>query len=234
MKKKFIYVVFWFLVIVACQIILTPKTYAVTLDEVRGKLHQIRNTNGYMNGQTYVYYTGYSSDYCSLGTAWHGAHSAQECHAYGMDLYENIFHQCANCVPKSYDVNNLQIGDLVRINNDGHTIIVTDIVGDTVWYTDCNSDWQQTVYWDKTMSKSYLQSVLTFIRPAKIDPIIIPDPPTITSCFIEMHSITSTSYKVKVYFNAPGGVNRVLFPTWTVFNGQDDLGDWNNSNGRYS
>ena len=61
-------------------------------------------------------------------------------------------------------LDSLKAGDIVRYSNDGHSIFVTAVNGDTVTYTDCNSDWQCVIRWDKTISKSTLRSSFTYVR----------------------------------------------------------------------
>lgn len=51
--------------------------------------------------------------------------------------------------------------------------------------------------------------------------------PTISSCYIEMSNITSTSYEVRCYASDNVGIKEVKFPTWTVANDQDDI-TWDN------
>ena len=68
-------------------------------------------------------------------------------------------------------IDSLVPGDVVRyryVNSSGtakafdHTIFVTKIVGDTIYYTDCNSDNQCTIKWDQQVSKSALDNKLKY------------------------------------------------------------------------
>lgn len=52
-------------------------------------------------------------------------------------------------------VNNLCCGDIVRYLY--HSIFITGISGDTIYFTDANSDYKNTVIWNKTISKSDLK-----------------------------------------------------------------------------
>lgn len=45
------------------------------------------------------------------------------------------------------ELRNLSSGDVVRYKNDGHTIVVTSVNGNTINFTDCNFDWKNTVRW---------------------------------------------------------------------------------------
>ena len=59
-------------------------------------------------------------------------------------------------------INSLKVGDIVRYNNGSydHSIFVTDIVGDTIYYADCNRYGDDVVHYNGTMSKSTLASKL--------------------------------------------------------------------------
>ena len=71
----------------------------------------------------------------------------------------------------SSSLNNLKAGDIVRFKNDGHSIFITGVNGDTVTYTDCNSDGHCVIRWGATISKSTLRSSFTYTR---ISPVEIP------------------------------------------------------------
>ena len=60
----------------------------------------------------------------------------------------------------------LKAGDIVRYKNNGHSIFVIGVNGDTVTYTDCNSDGHCIIRWDATISKSTLRSTFTYVRSA--------------------------------------------------------------------
>lgn len=63
-------------------------------------------------------------------------------------------------------LNDLKPGDIVRYRYDRHSIYVTAVVGDTVTYTDCNSDDHCMIRWDATVSKSTLKTSFTHVRSA--------------------------------------------------------------------
>ncbi len=65
-------------------------------------------------------------------------------------------------------LNNLKPGDIVRYKTSSyyHSIYVIGVNGDTVTYTDCNSDGKCGIRWDKTISKSTLKSNFTHLRSA--------------------------------------------------------------------
>ena len=63
-------------------------------------------------------------------------------------------------------LDNLKPGDIVRYKSNGHSIYVTGVNGDTVTYTDCNSDGHCVIRWDATIKKSTLKSSFTHVRSA--------------------------------------------------------------------
>ena len=63
-------------------------------------------------------------------------------------------------------LNSLKAGDVVRYKNDGHSIFVTAVNGDTVTYADCNSDNHYIIRWNQTISKTTLKSTFTYVDPA--------------------------------------------------------------------
>ena len=60
----------------------------------------------------------------------------------------------------------LKAGDIVRYKNNGHSIFVTVVNGNTVTYTDCNSDGHCKIRWDQTISKATLRASFTYVRSA--------------------------------------------------------------------
>lgn len=66
-------------------------------------------------------------------------------------------------------IDNIKAGDIVRYKNDGHSVYVIRVSGDTVTITDCNSDYHCIIRWDATISKSTLKSSFTYIRIAPFD-----------------------------------------------------------------
>ena len=61
-------------------------------------------------------------------------------------------------------LDNLKAGDIVRYKNNGHSIFVTAVNGNTVTFTDCNSDGHCKIRWDQTISKATLRSSFTHVR----------------------------------------------------------------------
>ena len=68
---------------------------------------------------------------------------------------------------KSYDKSSFNAGDIVSVNNDGHTIFITYVNGSTIRYAEGNFTWEGEGYygavrWDVQISLSELQGKFTF------------------------------------------------------------------------
>lgn len=63
-------------------------------------------------------------------------------------------------------LNSLKPGDVVRYKNNGHSIFVTGVSGETVTYADCNSDGHCIIRWNQTISKATLRASFSYVDPA--------------------------------------------------------------------
>jgi len=210
------------LIFVALSIVLPNKVKAaVTASELQSKFNSIRNTAGYRENEEYKWNSaGYFSDYCTSG----GYHSnvgyynmGYECYAYSQDLFDQLFKQCGTChASTTKGVNDLYVGDVVRTTY-GHSIVVTNIVGDTIYYTDANANFDGKVHWDQQMEKSYLSSRITWISHAdgnNVKTLSDAEKPKIVDSGVDMSSITTTSFKVRVKATDNVGVTSVGFNIW--------------------
>ncbi len=80
-------------------------------------------------------------------------------------------------------VNDLKTGDVVRYLNDGHSIFITAVDGENVWFSDCNNGNRCIIRWDIKTTKSEIKKTFTNVRvcPIKPDPNPIP-PQEICNC----------------------------------------------------
>ena len=101
--------------------------------------------------------------------------------------------------------------DSVQKNN-GHSIWVTAVNGDTITYADCNSDRQCKIMWGKTISKSEVAATLTnvYVAPyAATNASSAPTNPTVSkSAFwydikdtisLYIHADGATSYYMSLF-----------------------------------
>lgn len=66
---------------------------------------------------------------------------------------------------KSYNLSNVRAGDIIRYKNNGHSIFVTKVSGNTITYADCNSDGHCKIRWNATISKSSVYG-LSYVQHA--------------------------------------------------------------------
>ena len=70
---------------------------------------------------------------------------------------------------KVYTLDDLKAGDVVRVNNDGHSIFITSVKGDEVVYADCNIAKDCQIRWNTKTTKKDLQERLTYVQVAPVN-----------------------------------------------------------------
>ena len=201
-------------------------------------------------------------------------------------------------------LDSLKPGDIVRYRNDTHSIYITAVDGETVTYTDCNSDGHCGIAWDETVTMTKLKASFTYVRVAPsamavvrpscgcsedyagtylcntastslnirsghgtnygivgsipknatvtvtmasgtgsddwahvsyngitgyacaaylklLEPAKDTTGPTVSN--VQVTNVDKDGYTVSCTVTDPSGIDRVQFPTWTLYNGQDDL-----------
>ena len=107
----------------------------------------------------------YSGTYYENGTA-----KAWECHGYALECFEQVFgiqyYNSGFYNRRDYTMGTIYAGDVVRTGNDSHTIFITKVDGDRIYYTDANY-WpakygSNYVRWDVSYSYSELKAVFTY------------------------------------------------------------------------
>lgn len=108
---------------------------------------------------------GYCADSNGLGCTClcgayvlNGVEKAWQC----MGFAYKMGHECFGVSPyswdKSFSLGTVCAGDIIRINNDFHTIFVYKVDGSTIYYADCNRTGPCRVSWGNTYSYSELSS----------------------------------------------------------------------------
>ena len=137
-----------------------------------------RGITGKLNAAKAKYPNG-SSRYTWYNAA--GVVVGYQCHGYARWLSEYVWGtDFANGYGKGWSlikatasnsqIDKLCVGDVVRYRGAGdynHTIFITSISGNTITYTDCNSDGNCTIYWNQKMDKATLASKLTKVLSTK-------------------------------------------------------------------
>jgi len=93
------------------------------------------------------------------GEVWEGVYyedgipKAWTCHAYAVQLFCEIFGvefynggYYTDCI--DYDFDTISAGDIVRIDYDSHSIFITEVTKDKIYYTDANSTGYNQIRWD--------------------------------------------------------------------------------------
>lgn len=137
---------------------------SLTQNEFDSKLSSARSKypNG-CNNDTYSWYVAGSL----VGYQCHGYARWLSYYVWGSDFRNGNGTNWTRYEATSSDskIDKLVPGDVIRYRAGtskswNHTIFVTSISGDTVYFTDCNSDGNCTVKWDRSFSKSTLSTYL--------------------------------------------------------------------------
>lgn len=104
------------------------------------------------------------------GSTWNGAYTVNgvemswECMGWAETVCDYLFGENPRNWVRQTNWNNLCVGDHVRINSNNHSIVITNMIGDTIYYADCNAGYDNKVHWNKTMSRSELISKGTWFK----------------------------------------------------------------------
>lgn len=92
--------------------------------------------------------------------------NAIQCHGFALKVAYDYYESSPRNWSQVKNLNSLKAGDMIRYKNDGHSIWVTGVNGDTITYADCNSDGGCKIRWNATISKSTVASTLTYVAVA--------------------------------------------------------------------
>lgn len=81
------------------------------------------------------------------------------CVAFAFELSDAAFGDLPRT--EHYDISKIRVGDILRINNDSHSVIVLEVHSDGVVIAEGNYD--RSVHWGRFLSTAELQKNLTFI-----------------------------------------------------------------------
>lgn len=180
---------------------------SMNMSELEQKLNQFQAAYGYYNHSYYK-----NSDFGL----------ASECHGYARLLTKYVFGvECMNGTAagwtKLYNINQVSPGDLIRYNNDGHSVFVTGVSGDTVTYTEANyTPWgYNAIRWGVQVSKSHFKG-LNYIAHYNANPVATTPAdttdPTIHRIWMDNQSGTGRMMYIETSDDV--GIDRVWCPTW--------------------
>lgn len=162
-----------------CQEWIFEKVEATApTDEVTQKINSLRSR--YVNGQYWNTYNGLDrtgTTICPCGNAtcpatcacncgvfrYGGQDIAWQCHGYALKMAYEVFGENANTWSKHTNTGSIYAGDVIRLYNNGHSIFVTKVDGDNIYFTDCNWTGRCQVRWEGRMTRSQIASNLTYI-----------------------------------------------------------------------
>lgn len=93
------------------------------------------------------------------GSYWNGSYDnrAWQCHGWALTIGRAYAGSDPYTWKKVYNLNNLKAGDIIRFGNP-HTIVVTGVSGDTIYYADCNGRRDNIVRWNQSIGRNSMTS----------------------------------------------------------------------------
>lgn len=214
-KKRLLIVT---LVMISVCMFLPNKVKAITASELKEKLDNVR----------------YNDSELRDGITYDGYYYGSTCYAFANKVASKVFGSSHYNNPGAwqdyYDLNNLCIGDVVEYYEPAstsglHCFIVTNLDGDNIEVTDSNYVGPYLNKWAKGWTTKYdlrpdannatrLKVVWHFkdnnVKKFETDT----ENPSIVDCGVDMSSITSTSFKVRVKATDNVGVTQVGLNIW--------------------
>ncbi len=167
MKKRFVYthiICVIFLLFTNMHIsAAVPSAY-----ELKTRFDLLRGMYPTGTEQEMFYNSTYGGELCYKDLS---GYSSWECLAWGCKVFDTLWGQSISAAEEHRDVQNICIGDYVRFNASNiwgtydHSIVITNIEGNILYYTDNNSSGNGRIVWDKAISKSDLQT--------KVDKVLV-------------------------------------------------------------
>ncbi len=181
---------------------------AISQSEFNKKLNELRNT-----------YPNYST--------WTGTYGGgSQCWGFARLVADYVFGGSYTTWSTVYNISGVKAGDILQYGNtsgSGHTVFVTSVSGDTIYFVDCNGNGNYSggtkvrtcgIKWDNTISKSALMFGKYSFSYLLSSPSMSTDTsaPVISEC--KVAAMDDSGYTVAVKVSDNVGVTKVMFPTW--------------------
>ena len=153
------------------------------------------------------------------GSTWNGSYKnlSWQCMGWAETVCDYLFGENPRNWVQQTNWNNLCVGDHVRLYYRGepnnHSIVITNMVGDTIYYADCNGNGDNKVHWNRTMSRSTLLSKALWFKSQPDNWVRTLEgsgdktPPTITNVYAS--NVNGSSFTVNCTLSDNVGVTRV-------------------------
>ena len=112
---------------------------------------------------------------CNTFIDWNTRWSGKQCFGFAMKVNYDIYGSTFTGWTQDSDVTTLKAGDVVRLYNDSHSIIIQMVEGEAVTYAECNTEAPCQISWNETTTVSALKKNLTYVAHAPYEAPQTPD-----------------------------------------------------------
>lgn len=114
-------------------------------------------------------------DTCNTFIDWTTRWSGQQCFGFAMKVNYDIYGSTFTGWKQDSDIATLKAGDVVRIYNDSHSIVIQSVDGDAVTFAECNTEGPCQISWNETTTVAALKKNLTYVAHAPYEAPQTPD-----------------------------------------------------------
>lgn len=154
--KKITSIILSVLTIISVAIAMPITSNAYSIPDEAGFVNKFATLRSkYPNGGTWsgTYYEG------GYARAW-------TCHGYAWQIAYGVFGSTQYTKnggwTKSWSMGTLNAGDFVRINKDTHSIFITKVTSDRIYFTDGNWNYKNRIRWDASYTKTEMSQKFTY------------------------------------------------------------------------
>ncbi|MBR4318815.1 MAG: dockerin type I repeat-containing protein [Oscillospiraceae bacterium] len=114
-------------------------------------------------------------DTCNTFIDYNTRWSGQQCFGFAMKVNYDMYGSTFTGWKQDNDIASLKAGDVVRVYNDSHSIIIQKVEGETVTFAECNTEAPCQISWNETISMAALKKNLTYVAHAPYEALQSPD-----------------------------------------------------------
>jgi len=105
------------------------------------------------------------------GFVWEGAEIAWQCFGFALKLGYDAYGTNPKSWGRAYNLDNIKAGDIINYdgNSPGHTVFVTGVDGNTVYFAECNYGGRCLINWDRSLKKSEFNNLYSvYVAPYEL------------------------------------------------------------------
>ena len=168
-KKRFLSILLALMMVMTILPIASVQSSAatVTLAQLKAKYPQgkywnhVGSSGNNADGYTNTPCSSHNSTSTCNAFVYNGTKIGWQCFGFALQLGHEIYGGNPKNWGRANNLNNIKAGDIINYkgNNPGHTVFVTKVSGDTVYFAECNWGGRCLISWDRSLKKSQFDNL---------------------------------------------------------------------------